>query len=186
MRTTIAAAAIVAAVALTGCTAAPTSSGATSAPPSASTTAAAEQPADDKPAGPQTAEQVTTALIKAVPSVKTLVVYTETTDPNGKIGRPHQYLSKTAFADSRINRADAKKDDRGRSDAISYGGTVEVFATEADAKAWADNIDRLSQAVSGLMTPDYLYRSGPYVIRASSHLTSTQAKQYQAVLNKLG
>ncbi|MCZ4118182.1 hypothetical protein [Streptomyces sp. H39-S7] len=150
-----------------------------------STTTGQQAPGAEKSAGPQTAEQVTTALIKAVPSVRTLVVYNETTDPNHAMGRPHQYVSKTAFADSRINRAEAKKDDRGRSDAIAYGGTVEVFANEADAKAWADNIDRLSQAVGGLITPDYLYRSGQYVIRASSHLIPTQARQYQAVLTKL-
>ncbi|MDX2703958.1 hypothetical protein PV350_13960 [Streptomyces sp. PA03-6a] len=130
------------------------------------------------------AKDVTAALAQQIPTVKTTVVYTEDSDPNKRMGRPHQYLSKTAFADSRIPAAEAKKDADGRKDAISYGGTVEVFATAEDAKAWADGIDKTMQSLGSIITPDYIYRSGRTVIRASSHLSPSQAAQYQEALGK--
>lgn len=132
------------------------------------------------------ATSVTKQVTAAIPTVKTTVVYTDATDPNGKLGRPHQYVSKTAFADSRISKAKAKEDANGRSDAISYGGTTEVFATDADAKAWVDYVDQIGQAVGGLVTPDYLLRHGRVVLRVSHLLTTAQVAEYKAVLAKLG
>jgi hypothetical protein len=134
---------------------------------------------------PMTAATITTGLAEHIPTVKTVAVYTEATDTNKRMGRPHQYLSKTAFADSRIPLAEAKKDSGGRKDAISYGGTVEVFATAADAKAWADSIDAAMSKLTALITPDYIYRSGRVVIRASNDLTPSQAKEYETALGKL-
>ncbi|MEC3992266.1 hypothetical protein VSR01_01375 [Actinacidiphila sp. DG2A-62] len=132
------------------------------------------------------AATVTKQLAAAVPSVKLTVTYTEATDPNSRMGRPHQYVSKTAFADSRVSTNPKAKDEAdGRPDAISYGGTVEVFAADADAKAWVDGIDKMGQAVSSLVTPDYLLRQGRYVIRASDLLTPGQVAEYKAVLAKL-
>lgn len=132
------------------------------------------------------AAAITKKLAKSVPTVTTTVVYTASNDPNTRLGRPHQYTSKTAFADSRIPKAKAKEDADGRSDAISYGGTVEVFAEEADAKAWISYVDKATQALGGLMTPDYLLRKGRYVIRVSHLLTPEQVAPYKAVLGKLG
>lgn len=130
---------------------------------------------------------ITKQLAAAVPTVKLTVTYTEATDPNSRMGRPHQYVTKTAFADSRVSKNPKAKDEAdGRSDAISYGGTVEVFATDADAKAWVGGIDKMGQAVSSLVTPDYLLRQGRYVIRASDLLTPGQVAGYKAVLAKLG
>lgn len=145
------------------------------------TTAATAATGQDKSAT-LNATTITDQLVAAVPTITTTVVYTQTSDPNGKMGRPHQYLSKTAFADSRIPEAKAKEQADGRPDAISYGGTVEVFATDADAKAWVDGIDKIGQAVGSFVTPDYLLRQGRYVIRASSILTPAQADEYKAVL----
>jgi hypothetical protein len=135
---------------------------------------------------PADAASITKQLAAAVPAVALTVTYTETTDPNSKMGRPHQYVSKTAFTDSRVNKnPKAKAEAGGRPDAISYGGTVEVFSNDADAKAWVDGIDKMGQAVSGFVTPDYLLRQGRYVIRASDLLTPAQVGGYKAVLAKL-
>lgn len=181
IRTTSAALAAVAAFALAGC-----SSG-------SSDSKGVDEPGVTTPGGitlkvaaKVDAISVTKQVTAAIPTVKTTVVYTDATDPNGKLGRPHQYVSKTAFADSRISKAKAKEDANGRSDAISYGGTTEVFATDADAKAWVDYVDQIGQAVGGLVTPDYLLRHGRVVLRVSHLLTTAQVAEYKAVLAKLG
>jgi hypothetical protein len=168
-------------LALTACSSSGSSNPTPDEPGVTATVTAAGQ---DKPATLDAAA-ITDQLAAAVPTVTTTVAYTESTDPNKRMGRPHQYLSKTAFADSRVPKAKAKEQADGRSDAISYGGTVEVFATDADAKAWVDGIDTIGQAVGSFVTPDYLLRQGRYVIRASSILTPGQVDGYKAVLAKL-
>ncbi|MFG3054190.1 hypothetical protein ACGFZP_24985 [Kitasatospora sp. NPDC048239] len=144
------------------------------APVAAATTAA---PAPD-------AASVTRQLAAAGLPVRLTVTYDAGSDPNGKLGRPHQYTGKTAFDDTRVSSlekaaADASK---GRRDSISYGGTVEVFATSEDAQGWADYIDKAQQAMGGLMTPDYILRKGPVVVRVSHLLSAEQAKAYEAAL----
>lgn len=130
---------------------------------------------------------ITKQLAAAVPTVRLDIAFTAATDPNGKLGRPHQYTSKTAFIDSRIPAAKAKEDAAdGDHHPIAAGGTVEVFATDADAKAWIAYVDKIGQAFGGMVTPDYLLRHGRYVIRASHLLTPTQVDGYKAVLAKLG
>jgi hypothetical protein len=180
MRIRITAATMVAAaILLTGC-----SSGSDKGVDEPGVTSAAAVGAP-KSAAEADAAAVTERLTEAIPTVKTTVVYTDASDPNGKLGRPHQYLSKTAFTDTRIPYAKAHADDNGRKDALSYGGTTEVFATDADAKAWVGYIDKIGQAVGGLVTPDYLLRNGRIVLRVSHVLTTAQVNEYKAVLAKL-
>ncbi|MFB9364898.1 hypothetical protein [Kitasatospora albolonga] len=142
--------------------------------PTASTSAARRAP---------DAKTVTERLAKTLP-VKLTVTYDATTDPNGKLGRPHQYLSKTAFDDTRVSNSPKAKEDesKGRRDSISYGGTVEVFATPEDAETWMRYVDSMQAAFGALVTPDYLYRSGVTVVRVSHLLTAEQAKAYEAAI----
>jgi hypothetical protein len=177
-RTTSAVLVAVVAFALADCSSGSSDSKAPDSPGGAVSQAAAARVID--------AKAITEQLRAAVPTVTLTVAYTAATDPNGRLGRPHQYASKTAFADSHIPKAKAKDDADGRSDAISYGGTVEVFAEEADAKAWISYVDRATQAFGGLMAPDYLLRNGRYVIRVSHLLTPEQVAPYKAALGKLG
>src|SRR5690349_7571461 len=60
------------------------------------------------------------------PTVTATKVYTEQTDPNNLLGKPHQYTAAAAFLDSRTNTSG---DDWG----ADGGGGIEVYATEADA-----------------------------------------------------
>ncbi|MFF1874293.1 hypothetical protein [Kitasatospora herbaricolor] len=126
------------------------------------------------------AAAVTQQLIRVIPTVKLTVTYDGTTDPNGKLGRPHQYVSKSAFDDTRVSGLPKAKEDesRGRRDSISYGGTVEIFATPEDARGWADYIDQGQQAMGSLLTPDYIFRNGTVVVRVSHLLTTEQASAY--------
>ncbi|MFD7410164.1 hypothetical protein [Kitasatospora purpeofusca] len=190
-RTALALAAAGLALTATACSSgtdkAPAAAPAAAAPAGASeaATTPAAAPSSTAPAAAKgTAEAITKGLATKGMPVKLTVVYDATTDPNGKLGRPGQYISKSAFDDTRVSGTEqAKKDEvQGRRDSISYGGTVETFATEQDAKTWATYVDTVSKAVGGLVTPDYVYQRGTTVVRVSHLLTPDQAKAYEAAI----
>lgn len=155
------------------------------APPAASIqpTAAASAPSSPS-AKAFDAAAVTAKIAKAIPSVKLTVTYDATSDPNGKLGRPHQYSSKTAFDDTRVSNDPKAKDAsrEGRRDGIAYGGTVEVFPTVEDAEAWVKYIDGVGKALGSLVTPDYVYRQGAVVVRVSRLLTPEQAAGFEKAI----
>ncbi|MFF1909990.1 hypothetical protein [Kitasatospora sp. NPDC058218] len=160
---------------------------ATAAPP-ATTAAAGTQPATTPAAAPTTeapklaaALDASTALAKlttAIPSIKIVKAYTAEDDPNHLLGRPSQYTSKTAFSDSRIKAVDVDGQD---ADAIIRGGSIEVFATEADAAARAGYLAGIIKALPLALEYDYVVR-GTVLIRASHLLTPDQAKALEAAL----
>lgn len=181
MRTRTAAVALIAAGALlTACSSSSGDSKATPDEPGvATTTARLVAHADlDAPA-------ILTRLQAAIPGIRQTARYTSSTDPNGKLGRPHQYTSKLQFADPRVSKAKASEEANGDPTDLVYGGTVEVFANADDAKAWIKYVDGIGKAIGGLVTPDYLLRQGRYVIRASHLLTPEQVDGYKGVLAKL-
>lgn len=180
---TLPAIALIASLALAGCS----SSTSPQASPAAAAANSPAVPAAAPPAAaaPFDAKAVTGKLAKTVPTVKLTVTYDATTDPNGKLGRQHQYQSKTAFDDTRVSSSPKAADDavQGRRDSISYGGTVEVFATDADAETWATYVDKAQQALGPMATPDYIYRHGSVVVRVSHLLSAAQAGDYDKALS---
>ncbi|MGW4897355.1 hypothetical protein ACWEQL_34630 [Kitasatospora sp. NPDC004240] len=179
----------------TGLLLALTSCGSTTTPPTAVATpppatipanapAAATGTTARPPAPAVDAAAVTKKLTAAGLPVKLTVVYDATSDPNGKLGKPRQYISKTAFDDTRVSGLDKATADatKGRRDSLVYGGTVEVFATAEDAQGWAEYIDKSQQAMGTLMIPDHILRKGPVVVRLSHLLTAEQARAYEALL----
>ncbi|MGW6919302.1 hypothetical protein ACWGB8_36625 [Kitasatospora sp. NPDC054939] len=166
-------------LALTACgtTTAPGARPTAETPVAAAVTTTAAAPAPD-------AAAVTAKLAAAGLPVKLTVVYDATTDPAGKLGKPQQYVSKTAFDDTRIAglpKATAAAG-KGRRDSIAYGGTVEVFATPEDAQGWAEYIDKAQQSMGSQMTPDHIFRRGTVVVRVSHLIPADQARAYQAAL----
>jgi hypothetical protein len=168
--------AVAATIVLAGCSSATQNTGV----PAATASPAAAPPQ----AKAQDAAAVTAQLTKAIPPVKLTVTYDATSDPNGRLGRPHQYTSKTAFDDTRVSNDPKAKEDatKDRRDSISYGGTVEVFATADDATAWVKYVDTAQQALGGLLKPDYMYQHGKVVVRVSHLLTPDQAAAYDKAL----
>jgi hypothetical protein len=125
-------------------------------------------------------------LAQALPTVTLTAAYTEATDPSGEMGKPHQYTSRSAFSDVHVRENPKWNEVAGSGpDVISCGGTIEVFATDDDAEAWVDAIDKQSQVLAGLIPRDHVLRKGRYVIRASHLLTASQAGEYKAALIKL-
>lgn len=110
--------------------------------------------------------------------VKLTVDYDESTDPNKQLGRPNGYQDKVAFVDARIDAAAVIDDDEG---SVELGGSVEVFATEAEAQRRADYIKTVTAGTPALT--EYGYVSGGILLRLSQQLTPKQAKEYEAALH---
>lgn len=151
-----------------------------SAPADSSTpsTSAPVVQAENKPAKPKTAEEITTALAGKVASVKLTKVFTAADDPNKLLGRPNGYSSKSAFTDTRIPVTGevelTKENDTLR------GGGVEVFADEAAAKSRMEYIQSFGKATPMLAEYDYVH--GGVLLRVSKQLTPDQAKEYETAL----
>lgn len=113
-----------------------------------------------------TAEQVIAILKNAGLPITNVVVYDEKTDLNGKLGRPNEYTSKASFSDP------AHKDN----DKANPDNTVEVFATEADAKTRADYIESVTK---GTAMAQYIYQASVYVLRVDYDILPTDAQKYE-------
>ncbi|EOD63155.1 hypothetical protein [Amycolatopsis vancoresmycina] len=127
------------------------------------------------PAPAASADQVVAKLAGKIPTVKLVKTYTAEDDPNHLLGRPNGYTSKAAFADSRIP---VDQLDGTAPDSTDRGGSVEVFADEAGAKARMD----LVQAATKGLDPEYDYVAGPVLVRVSHLLTPDQAKEYESAV----
>lgn len=145
---------------LTGCS----SSG------SGGSAAATQQPVA---VGLTSAEQVASTLEQSVSTMTTTVVYTAATDPDHLLGKAHGYLSKVAFSDSRVQPADVEG---AKPDAIVRGGSVETFATAAQAHARAKAIEKAAQGSAS--AGEYHYYVVNSLIRVSQVLTPAQADDY--------
>ncbi|MEU8781317.1 hypothetical protein [Streptomyces sp. NPDC048637] len=144
---------------------------------------------DAAPAKGHTAPKAATKLDAAtalndiaatVTTAKKSGTVTAANDPNHLLGRPNQYTSKVAFADSRVaasNRSGHKPGD------IELGGAIEAFANAADAAARAKYIQAVTKGMPALSEYDYVH--GTVVIRVSRYLTPQQAGQYKAAASRL-
>ena len=130
--------------------------------------------------GPQrSAGQVIKQLQAAGVPIDASRELTAKNDPNELLGRPGQYTGKAFFHDARVP---AEKDSPELMDADS-GGSVEVFASEADAKNRADYVRSLTEG-SGLFA-EYSYLHGTAFIRVTKKLTPDQAKVYERAAGSL-
>ncbi|MFJ2958429.1 hypothetical protein [Streptomyces sp. NPDC087270] len=166
--TSAAVAVIAACVLLTGC-----SSGGSG----GSAAATSQQPVA---VGLTSAEQVASTLEQSVSTMTTTVVYTAATDPDHLLGKTHGYLSKVAFSDSRVQPADVEGT---KSDAIVRGGSVETFATSAQAHARAKAIETGAQGSAS--AGEYHYYVGTSLVRVSQVLTPAQAQDYELAAQSL-
>jgi len=124
------------------------------------------------------AAQVVQSFKRAGQPVGRTEAYTETTDPNHLLGRPGQYTSKANFIDRRVRGQGGS----GRSIESAQGGSVEVFATPADAGRRARYVRAVSQSASILVEYDFL--QGSTLLRLSNVLTPAQANAYKATLTR--
>ncbi|RFS82756.1 hypothetical protein D0T12_25305 [Actinomadura spongiicola] len=114
--------------------------------------------------------------------IKVAVVYTARTDPNGHLGRPRRYTSKAACTDRRVPKAKLANTEHG---SVERGCGVEVYPTEAGARARSEYIQQTLGALDGVAGSEYHYVKGGILLRVSGFLTPAQAKQYETALARV-
>jgi hypothetical protein len=125
------------------------------------------------------AEQVTKALKARGLPVAGIIVYDENTDPNKRLGRPGQYMSKINFTDTRAKRGQAS----GGKD-VADGGSVEVFDNASDAMTRGVYIETVTQGMQ-ILGSEYDYIAGGVLLRLSGNLVPSAARKYANALNSI-
>lgn len=105
-----------------------------------------------------------------------VVIYTADTDQNHLLGRPHQYTGKVAWEDTTYSDTSDPNQ--------KWGGSIEVFASNADLKARADYIKALG-ASPIFAEYDYTSNTGQFLFRLANELTPDQAAAYAAKVKAL-
>jgi hypothetical protein len=130
--------------------------------------------------GLTSAEEVASTLEQSVSTMTTTTVYSASTDPDHLLGKANGYLSKVAFADSRVQPADVEG---AKPDAIARGGSIETFATSAQAHARAKSIEAGAQGSASAGEYHYFVRDS--LVRVSQVLTPSQAEDYALATKSL-
>ena len=141
-------------------------------PPAATSVPTATPTPQVAHAGKSAQEIVQELKAKGMP-IGAIFAYSAETDLNHLLGRPGQYTGKVEFKDTRISSTS-----QGADISVSDGGSVEVFATIADAQHRFTYLQALSTSGNALFA-EYEYLDGLAILRVSSQLTPTQAKAYE-------
>ena len=134
--------------------------------------------ASNSATGAPGARQVILKFRAAGLPVGKIKVYNASNDGTRLLGRPGQYTGKVNFRDTRIR-------DGGAGFAVSSGGSIELFATRADARRRADFVSAIFESASPSIPSETDYLVGNVFLRLSHVLTPTQARKYEAVLRRL-
>ncbi len=126
----------------------------------------------------QSADQILQGLMPHGLPIGESFTYTADKDVNKLLGRPGQYVGKLNFKDTRITSTE-----RGIGISVRDGGSIEIFATVADAQNRFTYIQAISK--SSPLFAEYEYLDGLVILRISSQLTPVQAKAYEAALKAL-
>lgn len=150
-----------------------------------STTAAAPVPSSAA-APTTTAESLDAAAVLAelqsagLPITDSAAV-TETNDANNLIGRPGQYVSKVAFADSRVGQPIDQA-----APGNDAGGSIEVFATASDAQKRSDYIQKSLANLGPAAGTEYHYLTGTALVRVTGVLPPSAAAAYETAVAAIG
>ena len=105
-----------------------------------------------------------------IASVVKVVTITEDNDPNDKIGRPGGYISAAVIYEKSVKCTDL---------GAGCGATIEVWASEAKAKARAAFIQKSLKDIPMLGT-EYDYIRGGALLRVVGDVKPSLAKKYNA------
>jgi len=136
-----------------------------------------------------TSEKIMEKLKTEIASITDATNYSEINDPNGIMGKPNQYISKSSWQDSDL-----------KEHASEYAGTIEVFNNTKDAELrelkiktiTEECVNTISQVKYGPLADmsstckDYtLIRNGAVFIRLSSAFSDEQIGRYKNALDKI-
>lgn len=121
-------------------------------------------------------EQLLNELQEKNENLDGIIAYTESTDPNGNLGRPNQYISKADFSDSRVEQF---------GDSLS-GGTIETFSSKEDCQARYDYLEKFTSAELGAFgLNQYMYKYDLVIFRVTYDLTPEQAEEYHSQMDEI-
>lgn len=103
------------------------------------------------------------------------LIFDENTDVNGLLGRPNEYIEKLDFEVTTLIEQQSYSD-------TPFGGTIEIFENEKDAKARYDYIDAIAH--SGPLSM-YMYLHKNTLVRIEKDVLPEEAAKYDAILVKL-
>ncbi|MEI6133220.1 MAG: hypothetical protein WCQ41_10425 [Bacillota bacterium] len=116
-------------------------------------------------------DTVINALVEAKLPMTNIIALTAENDSNQLLGRPHQYVAKVDWMDTRIANSGIPGKDT--------GGTLEVFLNAEDMKNRKDYLEAVTKGFSPFA--EYSYGNRVLLLRLSHKLTPTQAKEYEDV-----
>lgn len=115
--------------------------------------------------------------IKATnPNVGEIEVFDESTDPNGNLGRPGEYISKADFEDTRLDQYGE----------YYTGGTIETFENESDCDNRYEYLKAMQDSSLGAFgLGQYMYKYDKAIFRIEYDLTPDQAEEYHAQIDTI-
>ena len=109
-------------------------------------------------------------------NVGEIETFDETTDPNGSLGRPGEYISKADFEDIRLDQYGE----------YPVGGTIETFENESDCNNRYEYLKTLQDSSLGMLALDqYIYKYDKIIIRLEYDLTPEQAEEYHSQIDTI-
>ena len=116
-----------------------------------------------------TTEEIVQALMAAGLPITRYETYDASTDPNDLIGRPHVYIDKTNFYDSRIGAGE-----------YDDCGMLEIFNNEEDAAARYAYIENL--IMTGFIGTQYELQYDNVLLRFDADFDPAQVDEYDAAM----
>jgi hypothetical protein len=110
-----------------------------------------------------------------------VLIFDSKTDPNKLLGRPGQYTSKVAWADTRYPEA-APIEGSPPLESVP-DNTIEVFPTIESAVVRQEYIVKVTSGIP--MLTQYIFREGKVLMRLQKDILPEEAKQYETNLKKL-
>ena len=122
------------------------------------------------------AEELLNQIKKSVSTIGRIEAFDESSDPNGKLGRPGEYISKADFEDTRIDQIGE----------YLIGGTLETFENSSDCIKRYEYLKSLQDPSLGAFgVTQYIYKYDNVLLRIEYDLTPEQAQEYHARFDEI-
>ncbi len=131
----------------------------------------------DNPLVTAPTEEFVIERLLTVPYIAKIAAATEDNDPNGQLGKQGGYIAQIYFSSPLVNPANANKPDLDVIDAgTSSGGSIEVYATVADAEK---RNRYLASFDGGALSSGSHIVVGTMLVRTSSSLSASDQKKLE-------
>lgn len=117
-------------------------------------------------------------------NVTDVLVWDESTDSNGLLGRPGEYVSKADFSDGRVKELWETEEERMESGLA--GGTLETFSSESDCTKRLDHLKKFMGADMGVFgLNQYVYKYPKAIFRVSFDVVPSEAEIYKGQMDEI-